>query len=108
MSEYDPHDIRGQERAKSQKDTAAQIARDTEEADIKWLVSSKRGRRIVWRMLEDARVFHPTFNTNAMQMAFNEGNRNAGNKLLTLVNNASPDALVTMITESKADQGKEQ
>ena len=35
---------------------------------------SKRGRRIVWRFLERAGVYRLSFNTNAMAMAFAEGN----------------------------------
>ena len=51
MSNYDPTDIRSQERAKADSDLRNKLAKDTEEADLKWLMGSKRGRRIVWRLL---------------------------------------------------------
>ena len=101
MSGYDPTDIRSQERAKAETDTRNKLARDTEESDLKWLVSTKRGRRIAWRLLEQAGVFRMTFNTNAMQMSFSEGNRNMGNKWLALITEISPDAFTMMLKESK-------
>ena len=104
MSSYDPTDIRSQERAKSEQDQRSKLAKDTEESDLKWLASTKRGRRIVWRLLEQAGVFNPTFNSNALQMAFAEGNRNSGNRLLATVMSVSPEAFTQMLNESKADE----
>lgn len=101
MSNYDPTDIRGQERAKSEEDQRNKLAKDTEESDIKWLVSTKRGRRITWRLLEQAGVFRLSFNTNAMTMAFNEGNRNNGNRMLALINSVALESFVLMMKEAK-------
>lgn len=100
----DPTDIRSQDRARAEAEKRDKLARDTEEADIKWLVGSKRGRRIVWRFLEQAGTFRLSFNTNAMQMAFAEGNRNSGNRLLSLVNEVTPEAFTQMLKESKSDK----
>ena len=61
MSTYDPLDIRGQERAKADKDTRDKLAQQSEEADLKWLMGSKRGRRIVWRLLDQAGTFRLSF-----------------------------------------------
>lgn len=97
----DPTDIRSQERAQEEVSKRERLAKDTEESDTKWLVSSKRGRRIVWRMLDQAGVFRMSFNTNSMQMAFNEGNRNSGNRLLAMMNEANPDAFTLMLKEAK-------
>ena len=85
MSNYDPTDIRSQERAKADTDLRNKLAKDTEEADLKWLMGSKRGRRIVWRFLDRAGVFRLSFNTNSMTMAFNEGNRNEGLRILAQI-----------------------
>lgn len=96
---YDPTDLNGQARAKADGETRRKLERDTEESDLKWLLDSRRGRRIVWRLLEQSGVFRMTFNTNAMQMAFAEGNRNAGNRLLAMVN-LNPEAYVLMMKEA--------
>ena len=101
---YDPLDTKGQERAKADKDTQSKLSRDTEESDLKWLMNSKRGRRIVWRLLEQAGVFRLSFNTNAMQMAFAEGNRNYGNRLLAQVNALCPELYPTMVKEAKDER----
>ena len=102
----DPTDLRGQERTRAEAERNERPARETEEGDIKWLVSSKRGRRIVWRMLEQAGVFRVSFNTNSMTMAFQEGNRNSGNRMLAMVTDISPDAFTLMLKEAKEQPEK--
>ena len=103
MSSYDPTDIRSQERAKTEQDTRNKLAKDTEEADIKWLMASKRGRRIVWRLMEQAGTFRLSFNTNAMAMAFAEGNRNSGNRLLAQIHALCPELYPVMVKENAND-----
>ncbi|WP_186425090.1 endopeptidase [Cupriavidus metallidurans] len=97
---YDPLDTRGQERAKADADLRVKLARESEEADLKWLMGSKRGRRIVWRLLEQAGVFRLSFNTNAMQMAFAEGNRSFGNRTLALIHALTPELYPVMVKEA--------
>ncbi len=99
MSQYDPTDIHRQERAQADRAARGKLARDSEADDLKWLMGSKRGRRIVWRLLEQAGVFRLSFHTDAMQMAFNEGNRNYGNRVLTLIHAHCPERYPTMIKE---------
>lgn len=99
MSNYDPFDIRGQEEASEDKDLRSRMTRETEEADFKWLMGSKRGRRIVWRLLEQSGVFRSSFSTTAMQMAFNEGYRNLGNRMLALIHQHSPELYPIMLKE---------
>lgn len=100
MSSYDPTDIRSQERAKAETETRNKLAKDTEESDLKWLMKGKQGRRIVWRLLEQAGVFRSSFNTNSMQMAFAEGNRNYGNRLLALIHSTCPELYPVMLNEA--------
>lgn len=97
---YDPLDTRAQERAKKDLDLKDQVAREQEAADLKWLMGSKRGRRIVWRLLEQAGVFRLSFNTNAMAMAFAEGNRNFGNRTLSLIHAHCPEIYPAMVKEN--------
>lgn len=104
MDKYDPTDIRRQERAKADTDLRNKLAKDTEEADFKWLMSSKRGRRIVWRMLDRAGVFRLSFNTNSMMMAFNEGNRNEGLRVLAQIHALCPELYPVMVKEQIDEQ----
>lgn len=103
MSNYDPTDIRSQERAKAEKELAAKLVKDTEEADFKWLMGSKRGRRIVWRQLDRAGVFRLSFNTNAMTMAFAEGNRNEGLRIIAMIHEQCPELYTVMVKEQVHD-----
>lgn len=98
MSQRDPTDIFSQE--PSDKDKARQAEIDTELDDFKWLMSSKRGRRIVWRVLERAGVFRLSFNHNAMQMAFAEGNKNEGLRTLTMIHSVCAELYPTMVKEA--------
>lgn len=100
MSNYDPIDTRSQERAKADIDQRRTLSKDTEEGDLKWLMGSKRGRRIVWRFLDRAGVFRLSFNTNAMQMAFAEGNRNEGLRMLDHIHTHCPELYPTMVREA--------
>lgn len=97
---YDPLDIRGQERAKAEQDLRDKVVREQEAADLKWLMGSKRGRRIIWRQLERAGVFRLSFNTNAMQMAFAEGNRNEGLRTLAQIHSLCPELYPVMVKEN--------
>ena len=103
MSNYDPLDTRSRERATADTEQRNRLARDTEEADLKWLMGSKRGRRIVWRLLDRAGVFRLSFNTNAMQMAFAEGNRNEGLRVLAQIHALCPELYPVMVKEQVND-----
>ena len=103
MSNYDPTDIRSQERAKAENDLRTKLAKDTEEADFKWLMGSKRGRRIVWRLLDRAGIFRLSFNTNSMAMAFNEGNKNEGLRILAQIHSLCPELYYVMVKEQVHD-----
>jgi organic hydroperoxide reductase OsmC/OhrA len=102
MSDHDPTDIRSQERAKEDTATRNKLAKDTEASDVKWLMKCRQGRRIVWRLLDQAGVFRLSFNTNSMQMAFNEGNRNNGNRLLAIIHASCPELYTVMLKEATA------
>jgi hypothetical protein len=103
-NKYDPFDIKGQDKAREDLDLRARLIREAEEADIRWLMSSKRGRRIVWRLLEQAGVFRSSFSPTAMQMAFNEGYRNYGNRTLALIHENCSDLYPLMLKEALNDR----
>jgi hypothetical protein len=104
MSNHDPLDLRGQEREKEDKNLRARLELENEEADLKWLMSSKRGRRVIWRLMDQAGVFRLSFNTNAMQMAFSEGNRNFGNRILAMIHTLCPELYPVMVKEQQNDR----
>lgn len=97
---HDPFDLVGQQRARQVTDERDKLSRLEEADDLKWLMGSKRGRRIVWRLLERCGVYRTSFNTNALSMAFNEGSRNNGLYLLSVIQ-AVPEKYVLMLQEQK-------
>jgi hypothetical protein len=102
--EFDPIDLKGQDRAAAERQVRDKIARENEEADLKWLMGSKRGRRVVWRLLDQSGVFRLSFNTNSMQMAFAEGNRNFGLRMLSMVHSLCPELYPQMVKEQSNDR----
>jgi hypothetical protein len=100
VSTYDPTDLRGQEASRDEEATRRRLAAEVEELDVKWLMSNKRGRRILWRLLERAGVFRLSFDTNAMRMSFNEGNRNYGLRTWELIHSTCPELYAVMLKES--------
>jgi hypothetical protein len=100
VNPYDPTDLQGQEVDREAKATRVRLSSEVEELDVKWLMGSKRGRRIVWRLLEQAGVFRLSFDTNAMRMSFNEGNRNFGNRTFELIRRVCLERFAQMLEES--------
>lgn len=101
MSNADPLDLRGQERAKAEADERNKLASQTELDDFKWLMSSKRGRRFVWRLLEKCGVYRSSFNHSGSITAFNEGARNIGLMVLDQIHGSCPDQFSVMLKEQR-------
>lgn len=71
-----------------------------EAEDFRWVVSTPQGRRVMWKLLSDAGVFRSVFSGDALVMAYNEGNRVAGLKLLVKLMNDAPKAHEMMMKEN--------
>lgn len=80
----------------------AQVARRQVEAnDIKWLMSSKQGRRVVWRLLDKAGIYRTSFAGNSDTTNFNEGMRNLGLFLVAETTQHALEAFAQMQTEAR-------
>ena len=97
----DPLDTTAQDLGREEKRLKNKLIAVSEIDDLKWLMSSKRGRRIVHRQLASAGVYRISFHTNALQMAFNEGGRNQGLSLLALATEHCPERYADMLAEAK-------
>jgi hypothetical protein len=96
---YDPTDPQGLDDAREEAGKRARADQETEESDIRWLMTCEQGRRIVWRLLSKSGVFQSSFDPMAMQMAFNEGKRNYGLYMLELVHTSCPELYRPMMKE---------
>lgn len=100
---HDPFDLDSRESQEADAAQRAKLIGKIEEEDLKWLMQSKRGRRIARRQLERAGVFQLSFNTNALTMAFNEGRRNEGLALVSKLLAMTPDQYTLMLKENNED-----
>lgn len=69
--------------------------------DIKNLMDSESGRRIIWRVFDKSHVFATSFNPDTSVMAFNEGERNVALTLLADVMEVAPKKFQVMLLEAK-------
>mgnify|MGYP003335361397 CR=1 FL=1 len=100
----DPLDIASQVRRKEERVKLDRLERETEEADVRWLASSRRGRRILWRILEQSGVFRLSYAPSATAMAFNEGQRSFGNRTLSLIHEVAAESYPAMLREQRIDR----
>lgn len=103
MSEHDPLDLDAQSRIKLEAEAAQRQQRSVELEDLKWVMSDARGRRFMWRLLSQARVFQASFTGEALSSAFNEGARSAGLKHLADIHEACPQQYLVMTKEARRD-----
>lgn len=71
--------------------------------DFGWILSDIRGRRFVWKLLEEFQVFGECFTGNNTTF-FLLGQRSAGIRLLAMINTHYPEAYLKMVQESKKQE----
>ncbi len=94
-----------EESAKQEKARRAEIHRAQAAEDFRKLMAERWGRRLVFYWLADARVFNTIYNplsaNPATDMAFAEGRKQAGYKLLERVLRDTPEGYEIMMKENK-------
>lgn len=95
----DPLDLEAQDAAKSQQDDATRLQRQREVDDLKWLMGHKQGRRYMWVQLNNYGVFRTSFSSDPLVMAFNEGARNQGLKLIADIHEHCAERYAEMTKE---------
>jgi len=99
MSDLDDEQLRAASQIK-QRDLEA---RDRD--DIKHLMDSKQGRRVIWWMLEKGHVFGTTFSpVDPHISAFNEGQRSLALALFQRVVKHCPEQYLTMAAEANKQE----
>lgn len=89
----DLHDRRAQRRYRRHLD------------DIREIVSSPKGRRVLYRLLDESRITAASFVAGQPDVTnFNEGKRDIGIWLLTDLMKASPDAYAQMVREKSSEE----
>ncbi|EPR3571191.1 hypothetical protein [Citrobacter freundii] len=75
-----------------------------EKDDIKFVMDSEQGRRVVWGLLEKGQVFGTCFNVDPNITAFNEGQRNLALVLFQSVMTHCPDQYLKMAAEASEQE----
>lgn len=100
MTERDPTDLQGQIEDEEKRKARAKREEVLAADDLRWLMGTKRGRRMMWRDLEKAGVFNSPFDTNAMTMAFKAGNKQAATEKLADIMQYCPEKWEMMLREN--------
>lgn len=71
--------------------------------DLRIIMNTKEGRRFMWRLLSEARIFTTRYSENSLRMAYLEGNANFGLMLMADIDAACPEQFDTMRREQRED-----
>jgi hypothetical protein len=96
----DPVDLDALDQRATELSEQQAIARAEEISDLRKVLSSESGRRLVKRLLERAGVFRISFTPGDQGVtAFNEGNRNLGLWVMAMVVDHCPEFLQAVLKE---------
>lgn len=96
----DPTDIRAIEAQQHQARERAEKLAEMDGADWQWLMAQKRGRRLVWRLLELTGLYRTSFTGNS-ETFFREGKRHVGLEIISKLTTYASDDYAKMFAESK-------
>lgn len=75
----------------------------TEDGDLGWAMSDARGRRLIWRLVEQfCGAFDASFTDQALLTAYAEGKRAPGLRLVAEVQRVAPNDYLRMLAEEMA------
>lgn len=102
-SDFNPTDLSALDEQRAATKEQSRFDAAIELDDIRWLMSGKRGRRFMWRLLGDARLYQQSFDGNANWSIFNEGKRSIALKLMAQIHSIEGGAeqYAQMATEAK-------
>jgi hypothetical protein len=86
--------------ARSRTEKEQRAVRRDQLARIATLMADPVGRAYVYDLLSSCHVFQSSFTTNALAMAFSEGERNVGLIITNDLITASPDNYLLMLKEA--------
>ncbi|MGS7939226.1 Bbp19 family protein [Escherichia marmotae] len=98
MTDFDEEELR------IQNDRKKHDLEQREKDDIKFVMDSEQGRRVVWGLLEKGQVFGTCFNVDPNITAFNEGQRNLALVLFQRVMAHCPDQYLKMAAEASEQE----
>lgn len=95
----DPLDFEGKEEAERRRDEMAKVAIFDAAEDLKWLMGTLRGRRFVWKILDDSGLRKEPMTGNSSTF-YNLGKLAIGRDLEARIFSVCPEQYVVMIEEN--------
>lgn len=77
---------------------------DQEAADMKAVLETPQGRRMLWRFMEASGVYTQSAVQSGSWTYFNEGRRCIGNMILSKILQAGPEYYLQMMNENKENK----
>jgi hypothetical protein len=68
---------------------------------LRKIMSDAEGRIWMWDLLTMSGLYHSSFSTDALAMAFTEGHRNIGLRIMAEINRISPELYARMVAENQ-------
>lgn len=91
----------GDTRSEHRHSKLQKLRRQTEIDDIRAVMSTEQGRRLIARILNEGNPFDSPFNTNAMTMSYNVGRQDGAKWIIAEIDNACPEKYVVMMVEAR-------
>lgn len=95
---FSPDDIAQEQAQRAEQERQAAYKRQRDEDDLKWVLSDKRGRRMLASVLAVTGLYQGSFTGNS-ETFFREGRRAVGLQLLERIQAADPEAYPKMLKE---------
>lgn len=100
MSEPDIYNLRDETAREAEAAESSRLSAALEANDWKWQMSSARGRRLVYRLLERTGIYRTSMTGNSYTF-FNEGQRNVGLFIQAIITEHCPEEYAKMLVEKK-------
>jgi hypothetical protein len=100
--EETPYDAGDPAAVKARARTAKQ-RESSKRSVIRQIMSSSEGRAWIHEVLSMSHVYSSSFSTNALTMAYSEGERNIGLRITADIVSASPERYLEMLKENSSE-----
>jgi hypothetical protein len=71
--------------------------------DIRTLLNNASGRRFMWRMLEQCKVFNSIYSESDKQMAYYAGKQDLGHFLMSEISEADNNLLIKLMKDNRKE-----
>lgn len=97
---YDPYNLHERDEKRADREEAAKLARLQDDADLRWIMGSRQGRRFVFRRLSSMGLYRSSYTGNS-ETFFREGMRNVGLQWMADIERVCQEEFIAMLKENQ-------